>query len=240
LALTSTPGKLGETFRSALLLPRGVGLPHSLAAFFADRLSDAIGVALLGVVAGWLAAQRQPLLEILALAVVLGSLGVRALICTRWWPAVLERINRTGRIGRVIAALSLPASAWTYVWSVPRLAVCAEVAFIAYGLQALVFVAYLHAAGVPLPPAHAVTIFASSTLIGAASMIPGGLGAMEAALVLQLLDAGVPRGSAVAATLATRASTLWFGMLLGSLMLLSFPRGSAGAPAPSAGGTGTP
>jgi len=54
-------------------------------AFFADRLSDVIGVALLGVVAGWLAVQRQPLLEILALAVVICSLGLRALICTRWW-----------------------------------------------------------------------------------------------------------------------------------------------------------
>jgi glycosyltransferase 2 family protein len=240
LALTSTPGKLGETFRSALLLSRGVGLPHSLAAFFADRLSDVIGVALLGVLAGWVAAQRQPLLELLALTVIIGSLGVRVLIRSPWWPATLERMNRTGRIGRVLAALALPASAWTYVWSVPRLAFCASCAVLAYGLQALVFAAYLHAAGTPLPPAHAVTIFSSATLIGAASMVPAGLGAMEAALVFQLLDAGVPRGSAVAATIATRASTLWFGMLLGSLMLVTFPRASARAPAPSTGEAETP
>ena len=239
LALTSTPGKLGETFRSALLLPRGVGLPHSLAAFFADRLSDVIGVALLGVLAGWVAAQRQPLLELLALAVIIGSLGVRVLIRSPWWPATLERMNRTGRFGRVLAALALPASSWTYVWSVPRLAFCAGCAVLAYGLQALVFAAYLHAAGAPLPTAHAVTIFSSATLIGAASMVPGGLGAMEAALVFQLVDAGVPRGSAVAATIAARTSTLWFGMLLGSLMLLTFPPASARTPAPSTGGAET-
>lgn len=234
LALTSTPGKLGETFRSALLLPHGVGLPHSLAAFFADRLSDVIGVALLGVLTGLAAAQPQPLLEALALAVVVASLAARALIRSQWWPATLERVDRAGWPGRALAALCLPASAWAYVWSVPRLAFCTGCALLAYGIQALVFSAYLHAAGAPIPVAQAMSIFASSTLVGAASMIPGGLGAMEAALVYQLLEAGVQKGPAIAATIAARASTLWFSMLLGSLMLLTFPRGGVGTIAPSA------
>jgi uncharacterized membrane protein YbhN (UPF0104 family) len=224
LALTSTPGKLGETFRSALLLPRGVGLPHSLAAFFADRLSDVIGVALLGTIAARLAGQPQPTLEVLVVAVFAGALAVRALIQMKWWPATLERIDRTGRPGRVLAALTLPASSWACVWSAPRSCLYIGCAMLAYGLQALVFAGYLQAAGTLLAPAHAVSIFASSTLVGAASMIPGGLGAMEASLVYQLLNAGVPKGPAVAATIAARASTLWFSLLLGSLMLLTFPR----------------
>lgn len=226
LALTSTPGKLGETFRSILLLDRGVGIPHSLAAFFADRLSDVIGVALLGAIAGRLAATPLPALEILAVAAFVGALVARGLIQTRWWSATLARLDRSGLPGRVLAVLTLPASAWACVWTAPRSVFYAGCAVLAYGLQALVFAGYLQAAGAPLAPAHAVSIFASSTFVGAASMIPGGLGAMEASLVYQLLGAGVPKGPAIAATIAARASTLWFSMLLGSAMLLTLPAGA--------------
>ena len=37
LALTATPGKSGETFRSALLVQHGVRVTNSLAAFLVDR-----------------------------------------------------------------------------------------------------------------------------------------------------------------------------------------------------------
>jgi uncharacterized membrane protein YbhN (UPF0104 family) len=220
LALTSSPGKLGETIRSALLLPHGVRLPHSLAAFFADRLSDVIGVALLGSVAGLMIGRRQGLLEAIALLTLGASFVARILIRSELWQASMARIDRRGRVGHALTALSLPASAWVPIWTTPRALLCTACAFVAYGVQALVFAAYVAAAGTALPPAQCVAIFASATLIGAASMIPGGLGAMEASLVYQLVDAGVPRGSAVAAAIVTRASTLWFGLLLGSLMLL--------------------
>jgi uncharacterized membrane protein YbhN (UPF0104 family) len=58
-------------------------------------------------------------------------------------------------------------------------------------------------------------------------MIPGGLGATEAALVYQLMQAGMPFADAVAAAIAIRISTLWFAILLGILSLLTFIRSGA-------------
>ena len=52
-------------------------------------------------------------------------------------------------------------------------------------------------------------------------MIPAGLGAMEAAAVYQLTDAGMSPSDAVAAAIAHRLSTLWFGMVIGVGCLLS-------------------
>jgi uncharacterized membrane protein YbhN (UPF0104 family) len=220
LALTASPGKLGETIRSALLLPRGVSLPRSLAAFFADRLSDVIGVALLGSVAGFVVGRRLGLLEAIVLFTLGTSFVARAVIGSRTWQASMAGTDKRSRVRRALTALSLPALAWASVWTMPRALLCTAYACLAYGVQALVFAAYVAAAGQPLPTAQCVAIFASATLIGAASMIPSGLGAMEASLVYQLVDAGVPRASAVATVIGTRASTLWFGLLLGSLMLL--------------------
>jgi uncharacterized protein (TIRG00374 family) len=60
---------------------------------------------------------------------------------------------------------------------------------------------------------------ATSTLIGAASMLPGGLGTADASvagMVLLLLPGDdMTRGVAAAAALIIRFATLWFGLLLG-------------------------
>lgn len=222
LALTTTPGKLGETIRTALLLPRGVRVPQSLAAFLADRLSDVLGVALLGLIAGRLGERPHSTLGLILLAGVVGAILLRRIVRTGAWQRTFAPSSSHGRLSRYLSTLSLPLDAWAELWAAPRVALCVGLATMAYGLQGLVFHAYVMAVGAQVPLAATLFIFASSTLIGAASMIPGGLGAMEASLVYQLVDAGATQSQAVAATLAIRLSTLWTGMLIGSLMLLSF------------------
>jgi uncharacterized protein (TIRG00374 family) len=93
------------------------------------------------------------------------------------------------------------------------------IAVFAYGIQALVFSWYCTLVGLTLSIASAVFIFINATLFGAASMIPGGLGAMETALVLQLVAQGVDQGLALSVSLATRLVTFWLGLLLGCISL---------------------
>ncbi len=92
----------------------------------------------------------------------------------------------------------------------------------AYGIQALVFAFYVQTIGGAVSAADCVRIFAVAMLLGAASMLPGGLGATEAALVYQLNQAGMVMSDAVAAAIALRLSTLWFAILLGVAALLTF------------------
>jgi uncharacterized membrane protein YbhN (UPF0104 family) len=221
LAVTASPGKLGETIRSVFLLPHGVPVSSSLAAFFSDRLSDVAGVACIAVVAAAVAGQRTTFFELVALGVVAGS----------WFAAYLLRVHgslvlrlaaRGGkRFAGLIEAAWAPALRWSAIWSLRRSLICAVAAFLAYGIQALVFAAYVSALTDVVPVALAVQIFASSTLVGAATMVPAGLGAMEAASVYQLVDAGMAAPDAVAVAIAHRISTLWFGMLLGVISLMS-------------------
>jgi uncharacterized protein (TIRG00374 family) len=70
---------------------------------------------------------------------------------------------------------------------------------------------------------QATFILAMATLVGAASMLPGGLGAADASVtgLLLLLVRAAPMSQpvAVAATLLIRFCTLWFGVLLGLVAL---------------------
>ena len=49
-ALTTSPGKVGEMLRSVLLKPHGVPPAASVAAFFAERVSDLLAILVLAAV----------------------------------------------------------------------------------------------------------------------------------------------------------------------------------------------
>jgi uncharacterized membrane protein YbhN (UPF0104 family) len=220
LALTATPGKSGETFRSALLLQRGVRVPHSLAAFIVDRASDVLGMCLLGFLAAWVVGQALAWAWMLAFAVLLlGSsifayflLHPRAGAAWVWLSRAWQRLPVKG--GQLVL------ESWATVWTLPRVTAFSGVAMLAYGTQALVFAWFCHVVGTPVTAADCVLIFVQATLFGAASMVPAGLGAMEAALVLQLTERGVGYGVAVSLAIAIRLVTLWLGMAIGALSLL--------------------
>ncbi len=67
-------------------------------------------------------------------------------------------------------------------------------------------------------------VYAISTIAGAVSMLPGGLGVTEGSLSLILISSGISKEIAVAATLIIRVVTLWFAVLLGAIVLFFFHR----------------
>jgi uncharacterized protein (TIRG00374 family) len=69
-----------------------------------------------------------------------------------------------------------------------------------------------------------VFILAFSTVVGAASALPGGIGAAEVSIAGMLtLLAGITPAAASAATLLIRLATLWFGVLLGLVVWILSP-----------------
>jgi glycosyltransferase 2 family protein len=83
--------------------------------------------------------------------------------------------------------------------------------------QAFVFVACLEAVGVHLPPLTAFAVFLAGVALAAAAPTPGGLGALEAALIAGLGQVGVPAAPAVAAVLLSRIIGYWLPVLPGWL-----------------------
>lgn len=223
LALTASPGKLGETVRSVLLMRVGVPVAGSLGAFLADRGADVVGMAALGAVAGLWAGARSPVLELLLVALLITT-PLAAWAVRRGWVNALPRWHapRWPRMARWIGRAASPIAVWARLWTPAAVLGYATFAFVAYGLQALVFAAYVDALGGTVGTLRCLVIFANAMLLGAASTVPGGLGATEAALVYQLVQAGMAMPDAVMAAIVARLSTLWFSILFGVLALLSF------------------
>ena len=86
-------------------------------------------------------------------------------------------------------------------------------------LQASVLVLVGQALGLDVPPAHMAVAYLAATVAVALVPTPGGIGSVEAALVVALVAAGGPAAVATAVVLAFRVITVWLPLVPGAVTL---------------------
>ena len=216
-ALTTSPGKVGEMLRSVLLKPHGVPPAASVAAFFAERVSDLLAILVLAAVGLWAYAPARPIVGLALAAVVVALLLVQ-------WTSLIAAIDRWAQArpqkwARLVVKLCEVVLHFRRCFSLPAMGMGLALGVVAWFAEGLGFWWLLLALDHPLPLSTAVFIYAFAMLVGALSFLPGGLGGSEAAMVALLSLNGFPEASAVSATLICRLATLWFAVGLGALFL---------------------
>lgn len=215
-ALSITPGKVGELIKSYLLREaNGTPIARSAPIVVAERVTDLGALLILGLVgvAAYGVARQTVLVGAGVLAVGLAvlswpaaqRLGIRVVTATRFTARFREPLLELAdglrglmRPTRLAWGTGLACLAW--------LAECIGFAWIAGSFP-----------GAEVPVGLAILIYASTTVAGALSFLPGGLLVTEAAMTAFLVTAstGMDEPAAVAATILTRLATLWFAVALG-------------------------
>ena len=216
-ALTTSPGKVGEMLRSVLLKRHGVPPAASIAAFFAERLSDLISVVILAAVGLWAYTPARPVIGI-ALALVFVSLLLAQ------WTTLIAAIDRWAAVrpqkwAQLLVKLCEVVLHFRRCFSLPTMTMGLSLGVVAWLAEGLGFWWLLHALGHPLPVTTAVFVYAFGMLVGGLSFLPGGLGGSEAVMIGLLMLHGFPESAAVTATLICRLATLWFAVGLGAVFL---------------------
>nr|WP_308373542.1 MULTISPECIES: lysylphosphatidylglycerol synthase transmembrane domain-containing protein [unclassified Streptomyces] len=86
-------------------------------------------------------------------------------------------------------------------------------------LQAAGLVLVGRALGLPVPPGHIAVAYLAATAAVALVPTPGGIGSVEAALVVALVAAGGPAAVTTAVVLAYRIITVWLPLVPGAVTL---------------------
>ncbi|MFD8152262.1 YbhN family protein [Streptomyces sp. NPDC059720] len=200
----------------------GLPLARSSAALALYLLAESIGrVALLGALLlafpgalrlGTLVPQTAfgPLLAGAAAVLVI---AVLVLVLVRRLRAALVSFLRTA-LGEARTVHTRPARALA-LWG-------GSLAFPA--LQASVLVLVGQALGLDLPAGHMAVAYLAATVAVALVPTPGGIGSVEAALVVALVAAGGPAAVATAVVLAFRVVTVWLPLVPGALTLAALVR----------------
>ncbi len=233
--LAVTPGKVGEALKGVWLRSlTGVPLARGISVVVAERISDGLavlGLSALGVIAY---PQYWPAFAL----IFVGLLGI--VIISQIRPAALWLLN----LGERVAPLRKLVGGLREFYEGSFALFRPGATLLAVGLGAVSWLGegigfYLLLLGLGLPPSWelcslAVFTLSFSTVIGAVSALPGGLGAAEASIAGMLaLLGGIPGATASAATLLIRLATLWFGVALG-LGVWSFSRDLLGLQAKEA------
>lgn len=224
-AMGLTPGKSGELTKSYWLReiagPRRAPVMRTAPIVFAERLVD--GIAMLLLATSGLVTFRFGVVALLLVAAA--ACGAVALIQARpLIHAVLSffearpRTSQAAGLGRAAYDSARELLTW------PRLALAVGVGVLSWGGECLALYVILLGLGAEpsLDLLNAATFaLAAGSLVGSASLLPGGLGAAEGTVAAVLdLVAHQPRDVAAAATLLIRVCTLWFGVTLGAVALV--------------------
>jgi uncharacterized protein (TIRG00374 family) len=218
-ALTATPGKVGELLRIRYFGRLGIGADRVMSAFVFERALDLVVVFTLAAIfiadllMFWFAASF--------VALFLVALAVSGL-----YPEILIRISSlclkkqwaiASRMFNFLATVLQGCRAWIKMWPIT---ICLIIGLAAWSLTSVAFVYLLYSLEIQIPWLAALSTYPMAMLAGAASMIPGGVGSTEAAIVLQMKWHGVDTAVAILVAVVIRLGTMWFSIFCGLAAIL--------------------
>jgi len=216
LSLSITPGKLGELVKSYLLREmHDIPAPRTAPIVVAERVSDLVALLSLATI-GVAAYGVDPTLVIIAGAII--GFGLVLLAWPRPTRGIIDLVTTPAKLRKLREPLHETLQHLSALCRPWPLAVATVIAIPAWGCECLGFALICDAfPGVHVDLGLATAIYAGTTIAGALSFLPGGLGVTEGAMTLALVKGGsaLAMSTAVAATLLTRLATLWFAVLIG-------------------------
>lgn len=215
--LAMTPGKVGEVLKG-VWVKQATGLPvaKGVSAIVAERISDGLAVLLLSTL-GVIAYPQYWMAFLIILTILVGVIVISQIkVVAHYLLDFSERIPFVKKFTPLLREFYDGSFA---VFKPGATIFAVGLGMVSWLGEGIGF--YLLLINLGLAPGreslfNAIFILAFSTIIGAVTALPGGLGAAEASIAGMLtLLVGMETSQAASATLLIRLATLWFGVFLG-------------------------
>lgn len=212
-SLTGTPGKMGEAVKGVFLKEDyGIPVTRVVGILVVERLMDLWGVLLLASFS-FLLFPEWSVAFVVCAAVVIGG-GV-FLCMERLYRPILERMGRIRFLSWICEKALGVLVTGRELMTLRIFTVGLILSTIAWGLEAVSLYLILQGFGIDASLLEANFVYSFSTLVGALSMLPGGIGGTEAGMVGLLAFLGVSYQRALPPVLLIRLCTLWFAIVVG-------------------------
>jgi len=215
LAMSITPGKLGELLKCLLLKEKnGIGVSASAPVVISERYTDLLAVLmLLGIGATFYSAGRI----VLAIGFALVLILFFGFTSTDFFVNKLGFFLSKFSLGTfIIQGAQESGKSFRELLKGKRLIFGTFLGILAWFCECLAFyLVFLGFRWYNLSLFSATFIYALSTLAGALSMLPGGLGVTEGSMTALLVIFHLRPDVSAATTLIIRACTLWFAVIVG-------------------------
>ncbi len=219
LSMAVSPGKLGEVLKSVFVKRvNGAPIARTAPTVVAERATDGTGMVAWGLLG---ALTFSGSLRVLLLFLAATALGIAVLRSERLTLLAERVMAKLPLLNRLAPHLRDFHASSNELLGMGPLAVATVISFLSWGLECTAVYLCAVGFGSGRPFLEVVFIFAVSSLIGVASMFPGGIGFAEAGLAGMFKTlSGLAGGTAVALTFVIRLATLWFATLIGVVGLI--------------------
>ena len=219
LIMSVTPAKLGEVLKS-VLVKEITGEPISKTApiILAERVTDFLSLLLIAIVGAYVFDYGGNI------TIIVAAFFIILIIIISNKKIAIPIINLTEKIPPIKKYIHNIHSAYESSYQLLKLKPLILMTFlslISWGFECLGYYFILVNFDVNFGLLWASFSYSFSTIVGAISMLPGGLGLTEGSLTYLLIEKGITADISVTTTFIVRAVTLWFAVLVG-IVSLSF------------------
>jgi uncharacterized protein (TIRG00374 family) len=223
LSMTITPAKIGEFFKSYLLKEfADIDMSKTMPMVLMERITDGISMIILASLGTVVFAYGYSAIIVCILLIVLFVAAIRIKPFAMFIIRTLSKIKFLKKFANAFENFYTNTYELTRI---DRLGVAVGIGTVSWFFEGLVVFLALKAFGVDFTILGSVFTVSVSSLVGALSMLPGGLVAAETSImgVLAVLF-DIDKVLASATTIVTRISTLWLGVILGIIGLMVVQR----------------
>ncbi len=213
LIMSVTPGKMGELLKSYLVKQiSNEPVSRTMPIILVERITDFLSLVLLALIGAYIFDYGR----ILVIGTGIFFILVTVLISQK--NISLRLIEFTGRIKFISKFTEKIETAYqsAYILLKPApLFYMTLVSLISWFFECFAYFLVLKVFNANINILLATFIYTFSTIAGAITMLPGGLGVTEGSLTFLLMRFGVSAEVSVSSTLIIRAATLWFAVFVG-------------------------
>lgn len=222
LLMSVTPGKIGELLK-AYLVKTVNKTPVSVTApiIFAERATDFLSLTILALIGAYIYDYGRDAALIITIIIFIGIL---ILTNRKLFDSIMSVLSKIKFVEKRIESIErLYHSTYTLL-KIKPLIIAVMISVVSWGFECFGYYLVINNFNAAIDVSWSFFSYSFSTIVGAVSMLPGGLGVTEGSFLLMLTSKGLTANDAAATTFITRVATLWFAVLVGVVAVIFFQR----------------
>jgi len=222
LIMSVTPAKLGEVLKSVLVKEiTGVPISKTAPIILAERITDFLSLLIIAITGAYLfdyGGRRTIIIAVFFILLIFVISNKKIAL------SVINFVEKFPYIKKYIHNIHLAYESSYQLLKPKPLLQMTLLSLVAWGFECTGYYIILLNFNINFGILWAFFSYSFSTIIGAISMLPGGLGLTEGSLTFLLIEKKVATDIAVATTFIIRVVTLWFAVLVGIFSLTLYQR----------------
>jgi uncharacterized protein (TIRG00374 family) len=222
LVMSVTPGKMGELLKSYLVKELNqTPVSKTFPIIFAERITDFISLLFLALIGAYVYNYGRGIVIgvsvfFFVIVVIISNKSIAL--------PLLKLFEKNAFLRKHLASIhSAYESSYQLLRPLPLLKMSC-LSLVSWFFECLGYYIILINFGIDVSLLWATFSYGFATIVGAVTMLPGGLGVTEGSLTFLLIGKGAPKEIAVASTFIVRVVTLWFAVLVGIISVSLYQR----------------